>query len=215
MIRRFPSPNSPYALGAFSAHNNAPNRNGRYDRSGRRSRLRGCLGNFVIFRHTTSRHGLAKHPMIGVCTDRGMTVEYGSFSLELIEPQVFASSANRLSRQWVDRLATYRNHRNDEHLEALIFESLRYAGFTLEEPLSRSDYWSKAPLARRVAVLLFLVDRGVVNRVHKNGRTRFEAVENAETWAAGQASLAPYLAPTLELIAALRSDRNCRSRRSG
>ncbi len=128
---------------------------------------------------------------------------------------MFASSANRLSRQWVDRLATYRNHHNDEHLEALIFEALRYAGFALEEPLSRSDYWSKAPLARRVAVLLFLVDRGAVNRVHKHGRTRFEAAEDAETWAAGQTSLAPYLAPTLEFIAALRSDRNCRSRRNG
>ena len=75
-----------------------------------------------------------------------------------------ASSVRDLSRQWTDRLASYRRHRNDEHLEALVEEALRYTGLHLENELSSSPYWSHAPLSRRVAVLLFLVDRGIVNR---------------------------------------------------
>ena len=37
------------------------------------------------------------------------------------------------------------------------------------------------------------------------GRIIYEAAPHAEPWAAAQPSLAPYLAPTLELIAALRN----------
>ena len=88
-----------------------------------------------------------------------------------------ASSVRDLSRQWVDRLAHYRAHRNDEHLEALVEEALRYTGLHLENELSGSPYWSKAPLARRVAVLLFLVDRGVVRRVTCQGRRVYEPTE--------------------------------------
>lgn len=116
-----------------------------------------------------------------------------------------ARSPRVLSRQWVGRLASYRHHRNDEHREALIEEALRFAGFQLESDLSESSYWSQAPLARRVAVLLFLVDRGAVNRAPWNGRIVYEATAEAETWAASQPALAPYLAPTLELLAALRN----------
>ena len=36
-----------------------------------------------------------------------------------------ASSVRDLSRQWVELLAHYRRHRNDEHLDALVEESLR------------------------------------------------------------------------------------------
>src|SRR3954468_18016844 len=115
-----------------------------------------------------------------------------------------ARSPRALSRQWVGRLAAYRHHRNDEHREALIEEALRFAGFQLESDLSESSYWSQAPLARRVAVLLFLVDRAAVNRSSWHGRIVYEASPDAETWAAAQPALAPYLAPTLELIAALR-----------
>ncbi|MHC5539894.1 hypothetical protein ACYOEI_16870, partial [Singulisphaera rosea] len=115
-----------------------------------------------------------------------------------------ASSVRDLSRQWIDHLAPYRRHRNDEHLEALVEDALRYTGFHLEHDLSDSEYWAKAPLARRVAVLLFLVDRGIVLRVSANGRRTFEPVDSAETWVSKQETLAPYLTPTLEFIAALR-----------
>ena len=92
----------------------------------------------------------------------------GEFGLRDIR-SVPASSVRNLSLQWVGRLAPYRLHRNDEHREALIEEALRYTGLHLENDLSGSDYWSKWPLARRVAVLLFLVDRGVVVRGVRQG----------------------------------------------
>jgi hypothetical protein len=116
-----------------------------------------------------------------------------------------ARSPRALSRQWIGRLAAYRHHRNDKHREALIEEALRFAGFQLESDLAASPYWSQAPLARRVAVLLFLIDRGVANRAAWHGRIMYEATPDAETWAAAQPALAPYLGPTLELIAALRN----------
>lgn len=125
-----------------------------------------------------------------------------------------APSLRNLSRQWVDRLAPYRRHRNLEHLEALVEEAVRYAGLHLENDLSRSDYWSKAPLARRVAVLLFLVDRGIVDRASRSGRRVFSPVENAEDWVLGQDALIPYRTHTLELIAALRNEQTRRTRRT-
>jgi len=118
-----------------------------------------------------------------------------------------------LTRQWTGRLAAYRSHRNDEHLEALLEEALTYSGLHLENDLSGSPYWSKAPLARRVAVILFLVDREIVARVSKAGRVAYEPIEGAEAWAKAQSSLASYLEPTLELIAALRSELIRRSSR--
>jgi hypothetical protein len=124
-----------------------------------------------------------------------------------------ASSVRDLSRQWTGRLAHFRRHRNDEHLDALVEEALRYSGLHLENNLSASAYWSQAPLARRVAVLLYLVDRGVVERKVRQGRVVYLPSEDAETWASAQQSLATYLAPTLELLAALRSDISRRTRR--
>ncbi len=123
-----------------------------------------------------------------------------------------ASSVRDLSRQWTGRLAHYRRHRNDEHLDALIEEAVRYGGLHLENDLSASDYWSKSPLARRVAVLLYLVDRGVVDRGVRQGRIAYIPTDDAETWAAAQSCLASYLAPTLELIASLRSELSRRAR---
>jgi hypothetical protein len=123
-----------------------------------------------------------------------------------------ASSVRDLSRQWVDLLAHYRRHRNSEHIDALVEEALRYTGLHLENELSESPYWSRAPLARRVAVLLFLVDRGVVRRVMSQGRRVYEPLEHAEEWVASQPSLIPYLTPTLELLAALRHEQTRRSR---
>ena len=115
-----------------------------------------------------------------------------------------ASSVRTLSKQWVGHLAHYRRHRNDEHVEALVEEAVRYAGFRLEGDLSECPYWSDAPLARRVAVLLYLVDRGVVTRAARKGRVVYEVRDDAEDWAYAQPALVPYLSPTLELIAALR-----------
>ena len=122
-----------------------------------------------------------------------------------------ASSVRDLSRQWVELLAHYRRHRNDEHIDALVEEALRYTGLHLENDLSGSPYWSRAPLARRVAVLLFLVDRGVVRRNASHGRRVYEPLEHAEEWVASQPSLIPYLTPTLELLAALRREQMRRS----
>ncbi len=125
-----------------------------------------------------------------------------------------ATSVRDLSRQWIDRLAPYRRHRNDEHLEALVEETVRFTGLHLENDLSRSEYWAKAPLARRVAVLLFLVDRGVVLRAASNGRRGFVPVETAESWVVEQKELVPYCSQTLELIAALRHEQVRRARPS-
>ena len=125
-----------------------------------------------------------------------------------------ASTARALSRQWIDRLAPYRRHRNDEHLEALVDEAVLYSGIHLENDLTDSDYWSKASLSRRVGVLLFLVDRGVVERGSQRGRRVFEPIENAEAWVVSQSELAPYAGPTLELIGALRRVISRRSRPS-
>jgi hypothetical protein len=124
-----------------------------------------------------------------------------------------ASSVRDLSRQWTGRLAHYRRHRNDEHLAALVEEAARYCGLHLENDLSISDYWSKAPLARRAAVLLYLVDREIVVRGLRQGRVVFVPTDEAEVWAKSQSNLSAYLSPTLELIAALRSDLARRSRR--
>ncbi len=121
-------------------------------------------------------------------------------------------NVRELSRQWTGQLAHYRRHRNDEHLEALISEALRFSGFHLENDLDHSPYWSKAPLARRVALLLFLVDRGLVARTARQGRVVFEAREHAVAWVAGQPSLSSYLPPTLEFLAALQADQARRSR---
>ena len=90
---------------------------------------------------------------------------------------------------------------------------MRYCGLHLENELCASDYWSKAPLARRVAVLLYLVDRGVVARTLKGGRVAYLPADEAEGWASAQPSLASYLAPTLELIGSLRTELIRRSAR--
>lgn len=83
---------------------------------------------------------------------------------------------------------------------------MRFAGLRLEALLSGSRYWQEAPLARRAAVLLFLVDRGAVIRRRVENRYVYEATPEAEAWVCAQPSLAPYVVPTLDLIAALRLD---------
>jgi hypothetical protein len=109
-----------------------------------------------------------------------------------------------MARYWTGRLAHYSGHRNDEHCSALFEEASRYCGLHLENDLSRSRYWSKAPLHQRAAVLLYLVDKGVVERTTQRGRRVFEPVLQADVLVASQLSLRPYTSQSLELIGALR-----------
>lgn len=115
----------------------------------------------------------------------------------------FTSTVRAVARTWSGHLAHYRAHRNDEHREALVAEALRFVGLHLENELTTSEYWSRVPLARRAAVLLYLVDRGVVARRIERDRVWYEAKPHAESWVVGQPVLAAYIVPTLELLAAL------------
>ena len=126
------------------------------------------------------------------------------------------SSLRELSTNWTGRLAHYNTHRNDEHLNALYEECLRFVGLHLENDLSRSDYWSRRPLDRRLAVLLFLVDQGVVEMTAKHGRHQFLPLPDAEDWVARNTVMRPFSKATLELISALRhyAARLSRSRKS-
>jgi hypothetical protein len=114
--------------------------------------------------------------------------------------------ACRLRDTWTGRLVHYRSHRNDEHLAALFEEAARYVGLHLENDLCRSDYWSGVTLRHAAAILLFLVDKGVVVRTSRHGRRIFEPLPHAESWTTGQAPLRRYLEPLLELLSALRHD---------
>ena len=116
------------------------------------------------------------------------------------------SLVSYLAHRWEGRLAHYGSHRNDEHRVALFEEAVRYTGLHLENDLARSEYWSVMPLHQRAIVLLFLVDRGVVERTIRRGRRVFEPLAHAESWVESQPSLRPYLKQTLELLAALRHE---------
>jgi hypothetical protein len=119
---------------------------------------------------------------------------------------VSASLANYLAYRWEGRLAHYALHLNDEHRVALFEEAVRYSGLHLENDLARSAYWSEMPLHQRAIVLLFLVDRGVVERTVRRGRRVYEPLPHAESWVASQPSLRPYLRQSLELLTALRHE---------
>lgn len=84
------------------------------------------------------------------------------------------SLVKHLARHWIGKLAHYAQHGNDEHCAALFEEAIRYAGLHLENDLSRSPYWSAMPLHQRAIVLLFLVDRAVVER-HAQRTSRLRA----------------------------------------
>ena len=112
----------------------------------------------------------------------------------------------KLCATWTGRLAFYRAHRNDEHLAALYDEATRYVGLHLENDLSRSDHWSGVTLRHAAAILLFLVDKGVVARTTRHGRRIFEALPHAESWISAQAPLHSFRVPLFELVLALRHD---------
>jgi hypothetical protein len=111
---------------------------------------------------------------------------------------------NHLARDWTGRLAHYGLHHNDEHRLALLEEAVRYAGLHLENDLSRSAFWSESPLRERAAVLLFLVDRGVIERTIRRGRRVYEPLPHSESWVENQPALRLFVKPILELLAALR-----------
>ena len=102
-------------------------------------------------------------------------------------------------------------HRNDEHLSALVEETARYIGIHLDNDLSRSPYWAEVRLSHTAAVLLFLVDRGVVERTVRRGHRVFEPLPHAESWICGQMPLRPFRKAILELVSALRHDLNRRA----
>jgi len=114
--------------------------------------------------------------------------------------------ACKLRETWSGRLAHYRTHRNDEHLAALVEETARYVGLHLENDLCRSDHWSGVTLRHAAAILLFLVDKGVVTRTTRHGRRIFEPLPHAESWISDQAPLRSYMEPLVELVSALRHD---------
>ncbi len=115
-----------------------------------------------------------------------------------------ATFVKQLARDWTGRLAHFTLHRNDEHRLALFDEAARYAGLHLENDLARSKFWSELPLRERAAVLLFLVDRGVIERTTRRGRRVFEPLAHAESWVENQRTLQPFVKPVLELVSALR-----------
>jgi hypothetical protein len=119
---------------------------------------------------------------------------------------VSASLVTHLARHWIGKLAHYGSHRNDEHCLAVLEEAVRYTGLHLENDLSHSAYWSVMPLHQRAIVLLFMVDRGIVERGTWKGRRVYQPLSHAESWVESQPSLRPYLKETLELVAALRRE---------
>ncbi len=112
----------------------------------------------------------------------------------------------KLRDTWNGRLAHYRKHHNDEHLAALFEETTRYVGLYLENDLCRSMQWSGVTLRHAAAILLFLVDKGIVNRTTRYGRRIFEPLPHAESWLSDQTQLRHYVEPLIELISALRHD---------
>jgi hypothetical protein len=129
---------------------------------------------------------------------------------------VTKSLVRKLRKSWTGRLAHYRLHRNDEHLSALVEETARYAGLHLDNDLSRSPCWSDVRLGYIAAILLFLVDRGVVERTVRRGYRVFEPLPHAESWIGSQAPLRPFSKALIELVSALRHDlsRRAHSHRS-
>ena len=52
-------------------------------------------------------------------------------------------------------------------------------------------------------MLLYLIDRGVVERQNAAGRRLYLPTEDAELWILSQPALAPYVEPALELVEAV------------
>ncbi len=85
-------------------------------------------------------------------------------------------------------------------------------GCTSKTTWLHSSHWSDAPLSRRAALLLFLVDRGVVSRAVRSGRVVYEAQPDAVNWVLTQPSMVPYLIPSLEFLSAIQAEQARRPR---
>ena len=123
-----------------------------------------------------------------------------------IKTSVSASLVTHLARHWVGKLGHYGSHQNDEHCVRPFEEAIRYTGLHLENDLVNSKYWSAMPLHQRALVLLFLVDRGVVERAIRRGRRVFRAAASCRVLGREPAIAASLPERTLELIAALRHE---------
>ncbi len=119
---------------------------------------------------------------------------------------VFDPFMKKTSTGWIGRLSHYASHQNDEHCQALIEEAIRYTGLHLENDLSGSDFWGERTLLARAGLLLFLVDRGVVERSIRRGRRVYEPLPHAESWVASQPAFKTRLRPVLEFVSALRHE---------
>lgn len=125
---------------------------------------------------------------------------------------MFDHFLKKTSTGWIGRLAHYSGHQNDEHCQALVEEAIRYTGLHLENDLSGSEFWGERTLLARAGLLLFLVDRGLVERSIRRGRRVYEPLPHAESWVAAQPGLRPKQRPILEFIAALRHELQRRAR---
>ena len=112
-----------------------------------------------------------------------------------------------LNQTWIGDLEGYLHHQNDEHLEALILEVQRFFERRLISYFTPKSIWHVSSCSRRVAAILFLVDRGIVNRIlQPDSSTVYRPVTSSEHWILSQTDLLPVTDPLLELLSALRKD---------
>lgn len=119
------------------------------------------------------------------------------------QDSVASSSFAVMTQRWTCRLAHFHTHQNAEHVEALLDEAVRYCG-RLESYLTNSEYWAQASLMNRAELLLFLVDRDLIERRLAPRGYQYHAISEAEERLVQQAAMQPYLLLTLELLAAVR-----------
>ncbi len=112
-----------------------------------------------------------------------------------------------LNQTWNGHLEGYLHHKNDEHVEALILEVQRFFERRLVVHLAPNSIWHISLCSRRVAAILFLVDRGIVQRIlHSQPSVLYRPATSAEHWLLSQQELLPITDPVLELLSALRRD---------
>lgn len=112
-----------------------------------------------------------------------------------------------LNQPWSFRLQGYLHHKNDEHLEALVLETQRFFECRVIHHLASSSIWHQTQNTHRIAALLFLVDRGMVDRVTTIERVSlYRPNPCVESWILSQPAMLPIAEPMLELVSALRRD---------
>ena len=131
---------------------------------------------------------------------------YPDSSPSRIKKSVSASLVTHLARHWVGGSLITAHTAMTSIAWPCSRKQPDTPGCTSKTTWSHSEYWSAMPLHQRAIVLLFLVDRGVVERGIRRGRRVYEPLPHAESWVESQPSLRPYLKETLELVAALRRE---------